>query len=197
MGRFIVYGFLLIVFAMSGCIIRTIPYDVDRADQEVKGNRGVLRGDVPGMDTAERKKTKKMYNIEIELPMSEDRAETGKASGNKGYVETRSVSDRKKATGEKRESVVRLSGSGMSGKPQVIYRAPTEGGDKYKKEKGSGSIAKEEQKTYVVKKGDTLQKISDKMYGTTKKWKKIFEANKEVLKSPDLIKPGQKLVIPE
>ena len=50
---------------------------------------------------------------------------------------------------------------------------------------------------YVVQKGDTLQKISDKVYGTTKKWKKIFDANRDILEDPNKIKPGQKLVIPE
>ena len=51
-------------------------------------------------------------------------------------------------------------------------------------------------KTYVVKKGDTLQKISEKFYGTTKKWQKICEANKKVLKDCNDLEPGTKLVIP-
>ena len=47
--------------------------------------------------------------------------------------------------------------------------------------------------TYVVKKGDTLSAIAKK-YGTT--WQKIYEKNKSVIGSnPNLIKPGQKLVI--
>ena len=50
--------------------------------------------------------------------------------------------------------------------------------------------------TYVVQKGDTLEKIAKKFYGSTKKWYRIFKANKETLKSPDRIRPGQKLVIP-
>lgn len=51
-------------------------------------------------------------------------------------------------------------------------------------------------KEYVVQKDDTLQKISMKFYGTSKKWKKIFEANKDRLKSPDKIYPGKSLRIP-
>ena len=50
---------------------------------------------------------------------------------------------------------------------------------------------------YTVEKNDTLQKISKKFYGTTKKWPKIFEANKELLKSPDRVYPGQTLNIPQ
>jgi len=53
-----------------------------------------------------------------------------------------------------------------------------------------------EMQQYSVQKGDTLQKISQKFYGTTKKWNKIYEANKSVLKAPDKIYPGQKINIP-
>jgi len=49
---------------------------------------------------------------------------------------------------------------------------------------------------YTVSKNDTLQKISKKFYGTTKKWMKIYEANKDVLRGPDKLYPGQILNIP-
>jgi len=49
---------------------------------------------------------------------------------------------------------------------------------------------------YTVGKSDTLQKISKKFYGTTKKWYKIYQANKDVLKGPDKIYPGQVINIP-
>ena len=49
---------------------------------------------------------------------------------------------------------------------------------------------------YTVCKNDTLQKISKKFYGTTKKWHKIYEANKDVLRAPDKLYPGQTLNIP-
>lgn len=50
---------------------------------------------------------------------------------------------------------------------------------------------------YTVEKNDTLQKISKKFYGTTKKWPKIYEANKDVLSGPDKLYPGQTLNIPD
>jgi len=50
--------------------------------------------------------------------------------------------------------------------------------------------------SYTVGKNDTLQKISKKFYGTTKKWIKIYEANKDVLRSPDKLYAGQTLRIP-
>jgi len=49
---------------------------------------------------------------------------------------------------------------------------------------------------HEVKKGDTLWKIAEKYYGDGSLYKKIFEANRDILKNPDLIKVGQKLHIP-
>ncbi|MDU6410045.1 MAG: peptidoglycan-binding protein LysM [Yersiniaceae bacterium] len=49
---------------------------------------------------------------------------------------------------------------------------------------------------YNVVSGDTLSKISQKMYGDANQYNKIFEANRPMLSSPDKIYPGQKLRIP-
>ncbi len=49
---------------------------------------------------------------------------------------------------------------------------------------------------YTVVKGDSLSKIAKKYYGDAKKYPVIFEANKPMLKDPDLIYPGQVLRIP-
>ncbi len=53
-----------------------------------------------------------------------------------------------------------------------------------------------EKQFYTVKKGDYLSKIAKEVYGDAKKYPIIFEANKPMLKDPDLIYPGQVLVIP-
>jgi nucleoid-associated protein YgaU len=49
---------------------------------------------------------------------------------------------------------------------------------------------------YEVKEGDTLSKIAKAQYGDMMKYPVIFEANKPMLTSPDLIYPGQVLRIP-
>jgi len=50
--------------------------------------------------------------------------------------------------------------------------------------------------TYIVKPGDSLSKIAKELLGDANRWKEIFEANKDTLKDPNLIHPGQELRIP-
>jgi nucleoid-associated protein YgaU len=49
---------------------------------------------------------------------------------------------------------------------------------------------------YEVKSGDSLSKIALAQYGDAQKYMKIFEANKPMLKDPNMIYPGQVLRIP-
>ena len=49
---------------------------------------------------------------------------------------------------------------------------------------------------HVVVKGDTLSKIAQQYYGDAALYPQIFEANRDVLKDPNKIHPGQKLRIP-
>ncbi len=49
---------------------------------------------------------------------------------------------------------------------------------------------------HVVKKGETLSKIAEEVYGDPALYTKIFEANKDVIKNPNLIEIGWKLRIP-
>jgi nucleoid-associated protein YgaU len=52
-------------------------------------------------------------------------------------------------------------------------------------------------RTYVVVSGDSLSKIAKRQYGDAQQWPRIYEANRNVIKDPDLIYPGQELRIPE
>jgi nucleoid-associated protein YgaU len=51
-------------------------------------------------------------------------------------------------------------------------------------------------KKYIVQKGDTLPKIAEKVYGDKTKWRKIFDANKNILDNPYSLSVGQELTIP-
>lgn len=55
---------------------------------------------------------------------------------------------------------------------------------------------KPKEQAYTVQSGDTLSKISKQFYGDANRYMKIFDANKDQLKDPDTIKPGQTLRIP-
>jgi nucleoid-associated protein YgaU len=49
---------------------------------------------------------------------------------------------------------------------------------------------------YVIQKGDSLSAIAKRYYGNAQDYPRIFDANREVIKNPDLIYPGQKIRIP-
>lgn len=49
---------------------------------------------------------------------------------------------------------------------------------------------------HTVKSGETLGKIAKQYYDNASKYNAIFQANTNILKNPDLIHPGQELVIP-
>ena len=51
-------------------------------------------------------------------------------------------------------------------------------------------------RTHTVLSGETLSGISQKYYGTASGWQKIYVANRNILSSPDRLKPGMRLVIP-
>ncbi|MCV2271894.1 LysM peptidoglycan-binding domain-containing protein [Clostridioides difficile] len=52
------------------------------------------------------------------------------------------------------------------------------------------------QKTHKVGKGDSLWSLAKKYYGNGDLWKKIYDANKKLIKNPDHIEDGWVLVIP-
>jgi nucleoid-associated protein YgaU len=54
----------------------------------------------------------------------------------------------------------------------------------------------ESARTYTVKSGDSLSKIAKQVYGNTGDWRRIYEANRDIIKDPDLIHPGQTLRLP-
>ena len=49
---------------------------------------------------------------------------------------------------------------------------------------------------YTIKSGDSLSKIAKRFYGDAGDWQRIYQANKDQIKDPDLIHPGQKIIIP-
>ncbi len=84
------------------------------------------------------------------------------------------------------DAEVTLGGPDVSDEPTA---EPAEGDDSSATESAEGS-------TYTVQSGDTLWKIATDAYGNGAEYMKIFEANRDQLDNPDLIRPGQVLKIP-
>ena len=61
---------------------------------------------------------------------------------------------------------------------------------------GAASGQRTQQREYVVKPGDSLSKIAKQVYGNAGDWQKIYQANRNTIKDPDLIHPGQKIILP-
>jgi LysM repeat protein len=83
-------------------------------------------------------------------------------------------------------------------KRQEEARARREAAEKAREEaEKAAAEAAAAQRTYVVKKGDTLSGIAKKMLGKAGRWPEIFEANRDIIENPNLIRPGWELRIPD
>ncbi|MDP2961005.1 MAG: LysM peptidoglycan-binding domain-containing protein, partial [candidate division Zixibacteria bacterium] len=133
---------------------------------------------------------------------TKDRIDQDLYTGNRGYLMGKAPAEEteRKSTREIRVVEVEL-GSPLrfeKRKKAVPSSAAEENIDTgYMNEAVPTEAASQGFEKYTVQKNDTLQKISQKYFGTTKKWMKIYDANRDVLKGPDKIRPGQVLNIPQ
>lgn len=174
---FWVLGYGLWVMVLSGCVVRTYPLTKDRLDQDLTtGNRGYIKGEAPSSDKEKKRPAKRTIQaVEIELqPPIKFESMPKKEPISK---DTAQKAEDKEIWGNR--GYITESDTSKIAAPERI-------------------ISKESPKAekYTVKKGDTLQKISQKFYGTTKKWIKIYEANKDTLSGPNKIYSGQVINIP-
>ncbi|MFH0856118.1 MAG: LysM peptidoglycan-binding domain-containing protein [Candidatus Omnitrophota bacterium] len=159
---------LSLVLLLSGCVSRTYSLTKDRVDQNLSaGNHGYISGKSPDEKTAPRKTERTIRVFEFEF--------------GKPY--------RAKQVNAPLLSQQQGSNNFAGIKESEISEEPA-------REESSASKSSTGRQ-YAVEKNDTLQKISQKFYGTTKKWTKIYNANKDVLKGPDKVYPGQTLNIPD
>lgn len=166
----------LFAFVFSGCVVRTYKLTRDRVDQDLTtGNRGYLIGKPSAAELSkERKPTRTTRIVEIEMhsPVKFNK-ETKESAPSRTYTPAPRVQE--EYTPSYTPTYV----------PHIERTEETQG------------TQTQEMQTYTVKAGDTLQKISQKFYGTTKKWQSIYKANQDKLKAPNKIFPGQVINIPK
>jgi len=195
----------VLCISLSGCsgwAVRTSSTTQKRVDQEVVGNRGVLFGK-PASEPKEPAFTeRKVYKVEVELPEWPEKLKVKKWNWKKIFT----IKPRKPKKEDKtiwgNKGYLSKGSQQVPVEETVIYYEP----EKEESIKIPASVTKETEvilkekpsvRTYKTRKGDTLQKIARKFYGTTKKWPVIYKANRSTLKSPDKVYPGQVLIIPE
>lgn len=137
-----------------------------------------------------------------------DRVDQDLSSGNRGYLQglvPQGETRERKATRTTRVVEVEL-GSPIkfekAAKKEMPKTEPAQASEEGNRgyitgqSQAAEEIVQARRERYTVQKNDTLQKISQKFYGTTKKWTKIYDANKEAIKGPNKIYPGQVIDIP-
>jgi len=77
----------------------------------------------------------------------------------------------------------------------VVSKAEKDGAKAAKKAKKRGGKAAGG-KTYVVESGDTLSSIAKKMYGTSRDWQRILDANRDQIPNAKALRAGITLFIP-
>jgi nucleoid-associated protein YgaU len=157
---------------LSGCVT-TKAYLADRArvDQELPAG---AEDQYPN-----RSKTRKVMVVEV---VEKEKAASDKVvTEETKTAETSAGGQSKVVTDSKETLVVHDSNSILSAQnPAALAQGQVAG-------------AAEE---YTVEKDDTLQKISKKFYGSYSKWTIIYDANREVIKDPNFLKPGKIIKIP-
>ncbi|MBU1090674.1 MAG: LysM peptidoglycan-binding domain-containing protein [Candidatus Omnitrophica bacterium] len=179
-GKLLLTLGLLLFLILSGCTVRSYKQTRDRIDQDLdSGNRGYLEGEVSG-EEVERKSTRTTQVVEVELG--------GKSIKLEKAAQDVEVKEEAEAVEEafKDEDV----DTGLWGNQG--YKPESVSSEEVKAEESAEVYFQD----YTVGENDTLQKISQRFYGTTRQWMKIYEANQGVLSSPDKLSLGQVIKIP-
>lgn len=194
----LISGVLFLIMTTSGCLtIKTVEHE--RVDLGLQGNKGYILGQPKYKKEEIRNKTRKIIQINVDFSDFQGYGPPGKVEEGKSQPQR----------GKKPEEIEKLP-KGLEAKygeynkgyieTKAIKKEPRE----YKAEYIGNESKKEELKQapsysiYTVKKNESLWDIAGKpeIYGDSTKWTLIYEANKDKIKKPDLIKAGMELKIP-
>lgn len=180
-----VIGILLLAVVVSGCggmKAQTYVMTTKRVDIENKsGNAGFIAG--KGQYQEPQKKTRKVYVLELTKPVAEGevkKIEEEVHSAPQAQVAQPPVQATQQAQAVEQQP--RIVIPRIDDVPVAVAEPVQEGPT--------------EAQTYTVLKDDTLQKIAKKFYNSYGKWIKIYDANKEKIKNPNVVRPGTVLTIP-
>jgi LysM repeat protein len=192
---------LAMFVAVSGCI-KTGTKEIVMPDQELKGNRGFIRGTPPAVEESRAPKKKKILDIEVELPPLFEKTpprytEDKEIWGNAGYIYT---------GGEEKMRYIYV--------PTKIRKPVPAKKEVQKEELPEEKVIPEQEEStleekpvpgcgvepkyieYKVGKGESLWTIAKKVYGDPTKWTVIYENNRDILSDPEKLRPGMVLKIP-
>ncbi len=135
--------------------------------------------------------------------VQKERADLDLSSGNRGFLAGKSSEPATVAKTTRETKVVEIevfplikSLKKEKPAPELKQSQPNETASQGVSQAQAVASSTLQPQEYKVQENDTLQKIAQKFYGTIHKWNKIYEANKDQLKGPDKIHPGQVLKIP-
>ena len=98
-----------------------------------------------------------------------------------------------------KDGVASISGEAKSAEAlekAVLMAGNVKGVSEVRSDDVTAPAATEKVEYYEIVSGDTLSAVAKKYYGKGSAYMRIFEANREVIKDPDKIYPGQKIRIP-
>jgi nucleoid-associated protein YgaU len=184
---------VLVVFA-AGCGLETKTYVItkDRVGlDQGNGNGGCVMGKCPP-PPAPKETTRKVYVLEITKPVPESEVQKIEETAVNAIVDTSTPTN---ATVPAASAPAAPDNAQPAAAPQPVI--PVIGDEpaaaSAPADQNGGSL---QAQTYTVQKDDTLQKISKKIFGTYAKWYKIYQANKDKISNPNIVKPGTVLTIP-
>ena len=200
---------------LSSCArAQTRIVEMPRVDQELSGNRGVIQGQVPSASAAA-PKTRQVIMTDVELMTGKEMSRgwkrswkpvKGQVSANGRYVAPENApAAAAQGTSPKIIAETTEPISQTYARTPVTLQAPAYQPPAVEEAESDlpaiqpvAPAADEAApaKTYTVQKGDTLEKIAQKFYGSSRRWPKIYKANKDTLKNPNRLHVGQTLTIP-
>lgn len=132
-------------------------------------------------------------NIRVRNSQNESGNNSGNSSSDSGSSDSGSSDNSGSSDSASKATWTPVSTAQKKQQVVVSQAADTQAVEPAPVQNGSAAIVQSLQ--YQVRKGDTLMKIAGMYYGNTELWTRIYADNRAIIRNPDLIYPGQTIVI--